>query len=64
MFDTILMNLFGCRFGKPVVLDMMQVDMYDICVTKFNEVQHGLLVSIMNKSVLENQKSVSKDCFQ
>lgn len=40
------------RYGKPFVLDMMEVDMFDACRMKFDEVQKGLMDAIMDKSIL------------
>ena len=41
-----------CRYGKPLVLDMMEVDMLEACERRFDEVQKGLLLSIFDKSIL------------
>jgi len=41
-----------CRYGKPLVLDMMEVDMLEACERRFDEVQKGLLSAIFNKSIL------------
>jgi hypothetical protein len=44
------------RYGKPVIIDMMGVDMFDALVTRFDEVQTGFMASIMNKSILKDNK--------
>jgi len=41
-----------CRYGKPFVLDMMEVDMFDTVSARFNELQAGLMDAIINKSIL------------
>ncbi|XP_059144991.1 IQ motif and ankyrin repeat domain-containing protein 1-like [Physella acuta] len=48
--------LGAIRYGKPFVLDMMEVDMFDTCVDKFDEVSKGLMASIMDKSILNEEK--------
>ena len=40
------------RYGKPLVLDMMEVDMLEACERRFDEVQKDLLHAIFDKSVL------------
>lgn len=44
--------LGALRYGKPAVLDMMQVDMYETCIMRFDEVFPGLMAHIMDKSIL------------
>lgn len=44
------------RYGKPVVLDMMDVDMFDTATMKFDEVQKGLMASLMSKDLLKDNK--------
>lgn len=48
--------LGAIRYGKPLVLDFLEVDMFEICLSRFDEVQKGLLDDILNKSILENEK--------
>ena len=43
------------RYGKPVVLDMMEVNMYKTVETRFDEIQKGLLQSILDKSFIEKK---------
>ena len=43
------------RYGKPVVLDMMEVNMFDTVSTRFNEIQEGLINSIMDMSFIEKR---------
>ena len=42
-----------CRYGKPLVLDMMEVDMFDAATTRFDSVLSGLMKHIMDKSIME-----------
>lgn len=44
------------RYGKPVVLDMMDVDMFDTATMKFDEVKKGLMASLMSKDLLKDSK--------
>lgn len=48
--------LGGLRYGKPVVLDMMEVDMFDTVAMRFDDVQNGLMSSLMTKDLLKNNK--------
>ena len=42
-----------CRYGKPFVLDMMDVNMLEPSKVNFNGVLPDLWESIMNKKILE-----------
>ena len=48
--------LGAIRFGKPLVLDMMEVDMFQTAGDCFDRIMPGLLASIMDKSILKNEK--------
>ncbi|XP_071487017.1 IQ motif and ankyrin repeat domain-containing protein 1-like [Diadema antillarum] len=48
--------LGAIRYGKPFVLDFLEVDMFETCVSIFDEVHQGLLEDILNKSILEKEK--------
>lgn len=43
-------------FGKPLVLDMMGVDMLESVKMKFDIVQDGLLNAIMTKEILKDDR--------
>ena len=54
--EKIRLSLMGAiRFGKPAVLDMMEIDMFETVATRCDEIQKGLLASVMDKSILENE---------
>ncbi|KAK2177912.1 hypothetical protein NP493_571g00034 [Ridgeia piscesae] len=54
--EVIRKALLGAvRYGKPVVLDMMEVNMYKTVETRFDEIQKGLLQSILDKSFIEKK---------
>ena len=56
-----LMGIVHCyRYGKPVVLDMMDVDMFDTATMKFDEVKKGLMASLMSKDLLKDSKWVAR----
>lgn len=62
--DRIRMALIGAlRFGKPVVLDMMGVDVFEACCMRFDEVEEGLMKKIMDRSIMkeENYKSLLQE---
>ena len=48
--------LGAIRFGKPLILDMMEVDMFGTAGDCFDRIMPGLLPAIMDKSILENEK--------
>ena len=48
--------LFFSSFGKPLVLDMMAVDMLESVRMKFDIVQEGLLNAIMTKEILKDDR--------
>ena len=48
--------LHCCRYGKPAVLDMMDVDMFETAAMKFDEVQKGLMAILMSKDLLKDNK--------
>lgn len=47
---------FACRFGKPLVLDMMEVDMFNTVSDRFDEIGKGLMDQIMDKSIMQEEK--------
>uniref|UniRef100_A0A7R9V3C1 Uncharacterized protein n=1 Tax=Chlamydomonas euryale TaxID=1486919 RepID=A0A7R9V3C1_9CHLO len=51
--------LGGIRYGKPVVFDMMDIDLWDDVPHVFDAVQPGLLQSLLNKSLLKNEAYTS-----
>ncbi|ESO94491.1 hypothetical protein LOTGIDRAFT_215456 [Lottia gigantea] len=58
--NRIRLALLGAiRYGKPLVIDMMQVDMYEVCRDRFDEVHKGLMDSILDSSLLKDEKYLS-----
>ncbi|KAI0224678.1 putative IQ motif and ankyrin repeat domain-containing protein [Lamellibrachia satsuma] len=54
--EKIRRSLLGAvRYGKPLVLDMSDVNMYKTLSMRFDEIQKGLLQSIMDKSFIEQE---------
>ena len=39
-----------------MVLDMMDVDMFETATTRFDDVQKGLMASLMSKELLKDNK--------
>lgn len=57
--NVVRMAILGAiRYGKPFVLDMMEVDMFDTVADRMNELAPGLMAMIMDKSILEEVKYV------
>ncbi len=49
-------SYLSCRFGKPFIIDMMEVDMFDTVSNRFDEVHKGLMESIIDKSIMNEEK--------
>ena len=47
------------RFGKPLVLDMMEVDMFETVSDRFDEVLNGLMGMVVDHSIKEEEKYVN-----
>ena len=47
---------FCYRFGKPLVIDLMGSDVWNLVEAGFEEVQKGLLDSVLDKSILKEEK--------
>ncbi|XP_019620264.1 PREDICTED: putative IQ motif and ankyrin repeat domain-containing protein [Branchiostoma belcheri] len=55
--ERIRMAVLGAiRFGKPAVLDMLDVDMFETASMKFDGVQSGLMDAIMTKEILQESR--------
>ncbi|XP_065843329.1 IQ motif and ankyrin repeat domain-containing protein 1-like isoform X2 [Oscarella lobularis] len=55
--ETIRMNVLGAiRYGKFVVLDLRDVDIWHVVTQKFDVVQKDLLKSIMTKEIMKEDK--------
>lgn len=49
-------NILGAiRYGKPLVLDLLEVDMWDEVNRDFDVIQKGLLGRLMDKSLMKNE---------
>ena len=49
-------SLLGAiRYGKPLVVDVMDVDMWDEVESHFDAIEPGLWRSVMDKSLIENE---------
>ncbi|XP_071808053.1 IQ motif and ankyrin repeat domain-containing protein 1-like [Asterias amurensis] len=58
--ETIRMALLGgLRYGKPVVVNLGDCDLFDACVKKFDLVQKGLMGDILSKEILKEEKYIS-----
>ncbi|BFZ16284.1 hypothetical protein BsWGS_19323 [Bradybaena similaris] len=57
--NNVRMCLLGAlRYGKPFVLDMMEVDIFETCTDRFDEIIKGLMGSIIDKSILQEDKYI------
>ena len=49
-------NILGAiRYGKPLVLDLLEVDMWDEVERDFDLIQRGLLSRLIDKSLMQNE---------
>lgn len=54
--NKVRLSLLGAiRFGKPLVLDMMEVDMFHTVSDRFDEIEKGLMDQIMDKSIMQEE---------
>ncbi|XP_060605886.1 IQ motif and ankyrin repeat domain-containing protein 1-like [Ruditapes philippinarum] len=55
--EKVRMSVLGAiRYGKPLIIDMMEVDMFHAVERRFDEVTPGLLNAIMDKSIMQEQE--------
>jgi len=41
------------KFGKPFILDMMETDMWEMCVETFDKIQPNLMETLISRDILE-----------
>ncbi|XP_029448139.1 putative IQ motif and ankyrin repeat domain-containing protein LOC642574 homolog isoform X3 [Rhinatrema bivittatum] len=55
--ETIRMALLGAlRYGKPLVLDMMEVNMFESVKRQLEQIKAGLMDELLDKSILQNER--------
>ena len=54
--SCIHISLIHNRYGKPFVMDMMEVDMFETVSDRFDEIKKGLMDDIMDRSILQEEK--------
>ena len=58
--DTVRLALLGAiRFGKMLVIDMRDVDMWHQVDVMFEQIQPGLLASLLSREFLQDEKYLS-----
>ncbi|XP_065438428.1 IQ motif and ankyrin repeat domain-containing protein 1 isoform X1 [Chrysemys picta bellii] len=58
--ETIRLALLGAlRYGKPVVFDMMEVNMFDAVKRQLEGIESGLAEAILSKQILQNERYLS-----
>ncbi|XP_074841641.1 IQ motif and ankyrin repeat domain-containing protein 1 [Carettochelys insculpta] len=58
--EIIRLALLGAiRYGKPVVFDMMEVNMFDAVKRQLERIESGLAEAILNKQILQNERYLS-----
>nr|XP_014348759.1 PREDICTED: putative IQ motif and ankyrin repeat domain-containing protein LOC642574 homolog [Latimeria chalumnae] len=58
--DVVRLSLLGAiRYGKPLVFDMMEVNMMESVRNQLNQIQNGLLEAILSKELLQNERYLS-----
>ena len=46
------------RYGKPLVLDMMEMNLMELIENRFNDIQPELYQQILSKDILKDRKYV------
>lgn len=49
-----------CRFGKPLVINMMEVDLFESVQNQLDQVNPGLSEQLMNKELLQEERYSTK----
>ncbi|XP_074919459.1 IQ motif and ankyrin repeat domain-containing protein 1 isoform X1 [Chelonoidis abingdonii] len=58
--ETVRLALLGAlRYGKPVVFDMMEVNMFDAVKRQLEGIESGLAEAILSKQILQNERYLS-----
>ncbi|GFN98447.1 hypothetical protein PoB_002495300 [Plakobranchus ocellatus] len=47
--------LGSVKYGKPFVIDMMETDMYEFLVERFDEILPGLFEMVIDKSIIKDE---------
>lgn len=56
IINIFLKLLFSYRYGKPLVFDMLDMDLYETLKSKFDSVQDGLLDLILDRSITKEEQ--------
>nr|XP_033788999.1 putative IQ motif and ankyrin repeat domain-containing protein LOC642574 homolog [Geotrypetes seraphini] len=55
--ETVRKALLGAlRYGKPLVFDMMEVNMFETVKSQLEQIKAGLMDELLNKSILQNDR--------
>ena len=54
MLKKLFLN-FAFSFGKPFVIDMLEVDMFATVSDIFNRISPGLMEAIMSKDIIKDE---------
>merc|ERR1712048_411073 len=58
--EKIKNNFLGAiRFGKPIIIDLQNMDLWNALEAAFERIQTGLFNKILNKSIMDNQNYMS-----
>ncbi|XP_048338628.1 IQ motif and ankyrin repeat domain-containing protein 1 [Sphaerodactylus townsendi] len=58
--DTVRLALLGAiRYGKPLVFDMMEVNMFDTVKKQLDRLEPGLAEAVLDGTVLQNERYLS-----
>ncbi|XP_051872424.1 IQ motif and ankyrin repeat domain-containing protein 1-like [Pristis pectinata] len=58
--EVLRLGLLGAiRFGKMLVIDMMEVNMFHVVTTVFDQIQAGLMDTLLNKELLQSDRFLS-----
>ncbi|XP_072855630.2 IQ motif and ankyrin repeat domain-containing protein 1 isoform X2 [Pogona vitticeps] len=58
--ETIRLALLGAlRYGKPLVFDMMEINMFDTVKKQLERIETGLVEAVLSKKILEHERYLS-----
>ncbi|XP_033849769.3 IQ motif and ankyrin repeat domain-containing protein 1-like [Acipenser ruthenus] len=58
--EVLRLALLGAiRFGKPLVINMMEVNLFESVENQFDQIQAGLMEQLLTKQLLQNERYLS-----
>ncbi|MGH0158210.1 UNVERIFIED_CONTAM: hypothetical protein FKN15_062905 [Acipenser sinensis] len=62
--EVLRLALLGAiRFGKPLVINMMELNLFESVENQFDQVQAGLMEQLLTKQLLQNERANAQNGF-